>query len=834
MNHSYSFYTLFAFLLLLHFGTAQAADFLDEAKHAFQQGHYDKAFSQWQAALDTTENPNHRLEALLGIARIHRRLGVYNQAQSLLQTALSVAEQSGNTHYHALLLNELSKLSLSQRNNPAAIEAGKRAVSLAHSLNNPLVLIEVLNHWGNLLTAEYDYDGALETFSEALTHADNYQKQLSIWSHQANKSEESKSQIETLRGKILINQAKTTFLNDTELAQFQFGQSAFKTTMTVLQSALHSSTQQDWTDSYKQVFGLITVSQLAQKIQTQLTEPSMPLTQITYQALIKARQLANRLNNATAKAYSYGYLGQLYEQQQRYREALYLTRQALFFAGQTRQQFWLNYLWQWQLGRILKAQHHFKKALSAYQQAMDNFQQVRTLKVTTGYVNLMEIDFRQETAPIYFELADLLLQQARVASTASYRDKLLRQARATIERFREAELQNYLQTECLNFNTQCFDSETSLDTQTALLYPIPLPNRLELLLQRREGLIQVTVPITEKTLRQTINAFFLSLHNHPNPEELANTRNQRISAGQEPSAETCTPALRGKQPEKTTTAHFLEPAQTLYDWLIEPLIPHLQNIKTLVIVPDGALRSVPFAAFHDGEQFLIETLALATLPNLCFNTLSVLPSQPKSQTILLSGLSKAVQGFSALPCTEYELEILQTLYDEAPQPLLNETFTLRRLQTHLNNKNYTTLHIASHGQFSAHLENTFVLTYDDKLNLDKLKRLISLTQLKTKQSVELLTLSACETAVGDERAALGLAGVALKAGAQSVLASLWRVDDEATPAVIIEFYRQLQTSAVSKAQALQHAQNLVLNDDAYQHYRHPYYWAAFLLIGNWF
>ena len=186
-----------------------------------------------------------------------------------------------------------------------------------------------------------------------------------------------------------------------------------------------------------------------------------------------------------------------------------------------------------------------------------------------------------------------------------------------------------------------------------------------------------------------------------------------------------------------------------------------------MIVPDGPLRNIPFAAFHDGKQFLIETFALAILPNLCFKTMSVLPSQ--SDTILLGGLSKAVPGFSALPGTKYELEAIQTLYDDAPpQPLLNETFTIPRLKTNFKQINYTIVHIASHGQFSANLENTYILTYDDKLNMDKLEKLISLTQLKTKQPVELLTLSACETAVGDERAALGLAGVALKSGAQSV------------------------------------------------------------------
>lgn len=833
MKHSYLLYNLVAFLLF-NLSTVQA-DSVYEAKQAFWQGQYNKAVSQWQTMLNTTPNSNHRLEALLGIARIHRRLGIYKKADSLLQTALSVAEQFDNTRYHALVLNEISKLSLSEgkKGYPAAIQAGKQAVNVARrAKNNPLVLIEVLNHWANLLTVQYNYDEALKTYSEALTRLDNYQKRLSIRSQSANEPKEVQKEIDTLRGKILINQAQAVFLKETEMAQFQFGQPAFKASLTALQSALQNS-QHDWIDSYKQVFGLITLSQLAEKIQTQLTKPSTSLTLNRYQALSKARKLAHRLDNATAKAYSYGYLGQLYEQRQRYREALYLTRQAVFFSQQTRQQYWLNYLWQWQLGRLLKAQQRYPKALSAYQRAIDNFQQVRLLRVTTGYFNLMEIDFRQQTAPIYFELADLLLQQAGATSTAAHREKLLLQARTTIERFREAELQNYLQTECLNFNTQCFDLETSLNTQTALLYPIPLSNRLELLLQRREGLIQVTVSVTEQTLRQTINAFLSPLHQHPNLEELTRIRSQRLATGNAADTETCTPTLRGGQAQNTTAAaqNFLEPAQTLYRWLIKPLLPHLHDINTLVIVPDGALRSVPFAAFHDGEQFLIETLAFATLPSLCFNSASVLPT--KSETILLSGLSKAVQGFSALPCTEYELAALQTLYN-APKPLLNETFTLPRLQTDIKQSDYSIVHIASHGQFSAHLENTFVLTYDDKLNMDKLKQLISLTQLNTKQPVALLTLSACETAVGDERAALGLAGVALQSGAQNVLASLWRVDDEATPAVIIEFYRQLQTAALSKAQALQNAQKIVLNDNAYRHYRHPYYWAAFLLIGNGF
>jgi len=119
--------------------------------------------------------------------------------------------------------------------------------------------------------------------------------------------------------------------------------------------------------------------------------------------------------------------------------------------------------------------------------------------------------------------------------------------------------------------------------------------------------------------------------------------------------------------------------------------------------------------------------------------------------------------------------------------------------------------------------------YDDKLTMDRLERLLSFNQFR-ENTVELLTLSACQTAVGDERAALGLAGVAIKAGARSALASLWFVNDTATAELISEFYNQLRSTQLSKAQALQNAQKKLLDQKTFNH---PIFWAPFLLIGNW-
>ena len=142
---------------------------------------------------------------------------------------------------------------------------------------------------------------------------------------------------------------------------------------------------------------------------------------------------------------------------------------------------------------------------------------------------------------------------------------------------------------------------------------------------------------------------------------------------------------------------------------------------------------------------------------------------------------------------------------------------------------YSVVHVASHAEFNRDVTNTFLLTYDGKLSLNQMESLFKPRQFRG-DPVELLTLSACETAAGDERAALGLAGIALKAGARSALGTLWHVNDEASPILITEFYRQLQSGQTTKAKALQAAQQKLLSDVRYQH---PFYWSPYLMIGNW-
>jgi CHAT domain-containing protein len=250
------------------------------------------------------------------------------------------------------------------------------------------------------------------------------------------------------------------------------------------------------------------------------------------------------------------------------------------------------------------------------------------------------------------------------------------------------------------------------------------------------------------------------------------------------------------------------------------------QINTLVFVPDGALRTIPFAALQDGKRFMVEDFAVAVSPGL--SLMEPHRIQRKNVHLLLGGLSDSVQGFPSLDFVPAELQRIEPVYQS--EALMNGAFVMPALQKKLTQEQFSIIHIASHGQFDSDAHKTFVLTYDGKLTLNNLESLIRPSQYRGKP-VELLVLSACQTASGDDRAALGLAGVAVKAGARSALASLWSVSDQSTSDLISDFYHQLRDSpSLSKAQALQAAQTKMLGD---RRYRHPCYWAPYLIIGNW-
>jgi len=288
----------------------------------------------------------------------------------------------------------------------------------------------------------------------------------------------------------------------------------------------------------------------------------------------------------------------------------------------------------------------------------------------------------------------------------------------------------------------------------------------------------------------------------------------------------------------TSLQDIHKPSQFLYQKLIYPFEKQLSNVQTLIIVSDGDLRTVPFTVFYNKQkqQYLLENYAIVVVPSLS------LTDQQKRRSLknfFLAGLSEQVANFPNLPNVEIELDALQALAVNK-RVLQNQTFTLNNFRQNTSAYPASAVHIATHGAFENRIEDSFLLAHNnERLKLQELETL-SKHNVVRGEPVELLSLSACETAKGDERAALGLSGVAVKAGAKTALASLWKVNDASTCYLMERFYTLLQ-QPMSAVQALRTAQLELLNHQMQPSaclthastYQLPYYWAAFILIGNW-
>jgi len=504
-----------------------------------------------------------------------------------------------------------------------------------------------------------------------------------------------------------------------------------------------------------------------------------------YELLQSARKLSTLSNDNRTLSWSLGYLAQLYSLEQRHEDALRLTREAEFIA-QTNNYPDVLFRWQWQAGKILQQLGEHNNAIDAYHMAIQTVQPIRY--DIAGSFGDRHTSFRNIIGPLYFEYAELLLKNT--GKESGEKQQRLIQARDIIELFKSAELEDFFQDDCVAEFKARTSGLDQLEKRTAVIYPILLAERTELLVSMPDGLHQFTVDVDEKTVQKEIRAFRQHL-------------------------------------EKRTTHQYMPHAKQLYEWLISPVVDALDksDIDTLVIVPDGALRNIPWGALHSGKDYLIQQYALAYTPGL-----KVTDPRPLDRTqlnILLTGLSSAVQDFPALPFVEAELDLVHKSY--GGKVLLNEDFRTPLLNEALQETQFPIVHIASHGNFGSNPQQTFLLTYDEKLDMDQLEQFVGIGKYR-KKPIELLTLSACQTAAGDDRAALGLAGVAVKSGARSVLATLWFVNDETTSLLVSDFYHHLKDPSTSKAKALQKAQLKIIND---RRYRHPGYWAPYLMIGNW-
>ncbi|OPX40352.1 MAG: hypothetical protein B1H11_00315 [Desulfobacteraceae bacterium 4484_190.1] len=735
-----------------------ARSYYEKGASSWQSGAFEKAVLNWKKAAQLYEkerNSKKQAETLDKLSQAYLALGHLHTSVETLHTARALSEKTGDRHRLASISGHLGNVHLTLGDLDLAQDYLKKGLEISNELGNFEESASILNNLGNVYSSQEKHVEAVRAYKLSLAL-----------------SKSSKNHL--MSSTALINCVTALMRN----SQYQEAGS-------LLNQAL--SELRETKDSHNKAYGLINIGLAYTRLRNHVPEQVKKLLGLSYNMFNEALNVAEKINDQRASSYALGSMGRLYEDEQRYKEALQLTRRAAFAAQQVGAPESL-YRWQWQTGRLFKKLGQIDDAISAYRRSVYTLQSMRQ-EMDRCYGNPRS-SFRKTAGTVCFELTDLLLKRAATVPSPEKKNDLLMESREIVELLRVYELRNYFKDDCVDAGRS---KPVRLDTicrTTAVVYPILLADRIALLVSLPSGLKQFSVKVGREEITREIRTFRQKL-------------------------------------EKRTTWEFLPYAQRLYDYLIRPIEHDLSSsgIKTLVFVPGGPLRTIPVGALHDGKQFLINKIAVAITPGL--DLTDPRPIDKKNMRVLVAGLSKAVQGFPSLPYVKSELDTVRELYPG--ERLFNEGFRRSSLKKALRNKEFNILHIASHGEFLGDVGKTFLLTFDGRLTMNELDEYVGLLQFR-KEPLELLTLSACDTAAGDDLAALGIAGVAIKAGARSALATLWQVSDRATFIIIGEFYRQLRKPHVSRAVALQQAQLKLFHDPRYEH---PGYWSPFLMINNW-
>jgi CHAT domain-containing protein len=690
-------------------------------------------------------------EALARRAEAYQRLGHRRQALADLEQAASLLNADTPDVLRAAVLGALGQAYLRSGRIADADRTLGQALAAAESAGSDRIAAAVLNDRGTLNAMQARADAALQDFARS--------------------AERARSATDSVgEARALLNAARLHRNRD----ERERARAAVSSALAALRPV----------DAHADKAHLQTA---AGSLLRALALQDKQLAGSARETLTAAVQTAERAGSARTAAEAWGELAELAIDQARPAEARALNERALFQAqaiGSPEAQFFA----QWRAARLLHQTGPAEDALAAYRRALATLAQVKTDLASELWA--AQESFTQRIGPAYLGLADLLLRRAASAADPAQKRAALQEIRQTLESFRQIELQDYFRDDCVTRYLERARGIEQVSSRTAVIYPVPLEDRLELVVSIGPAIHQVAVPVPLERLE-------------------AEARSLRALL------------------EKRTTYQYLPHARRLYDWIVRPLEGLLAQAQadTIVLIPDRPLRSIPLAALHDGKQFLIARYAVAIAPSLTL--VEPTPLKAASASALAIGLTQPVQGFAALPFVDTELAAVNRLKIAAT--LRDESFTTANLERELSSRPYTVVHLASHAQFEADSRRSFVLTYDGRLTIDRLEEHMKLNRFRD-EPVELLFLSACQTAAGDERAALGLAGVAVKAGARSALATLWHINDQASSLLVADFYRQLGEPGVSKAEALRRAQLSLFND---LRYRHPGYWSPFLVIGNW-
>ncbi|NEQ48959.1 MAG: CHAT domain-containing protein [Leptolyngbya sp. SIO3F4] len=803
-------------LVELSLETSEKLSLVELGQQYYRAGQFRLAVDIWQQVTEQATDWCQQVTALNYLGLVYQDLGQWSQAEDALEKALAFlnAHSAAKPHLYADVLTTQGNWQLHQGQAQRALRTWQIAEQLYQAVDAVEQQVQTQINQAQALRSLGFYRQAMDMLEGAISTPlpNDLLKARSLHSlgitlraiGQLERAQQVLEQALNMvpdnhdRGRIQLSLAhtlrdaghlETALANYEQVAQLPLGQRR-RMEVTLQQIALHNSLENsraatqlidDALSQLKDIFpsrwGIYAQINLAEQMLAYRESTSEP---ISLRLLAQAVQQARQLEDNRAEAYAMAQLGHRYELAGQLTEALLLTDQALSLANRLQAQEIVVTLY-WQQGRLQKQLGDETLAINAYSQAVSLLEELGQDLVAVNPE--LQFSYRDQVEPIYRQLVQLLLNNIDQKSLSEQQQRL-EKSRNVIEALQLAELQNYFREACQTYDAQSIDE---IDPTAAVVYPILIADRLE-----------VIVSVPDQPL-------------HHYGSDLSETEAQQLLED-----------VSGALNPTSRPTDVLLPTQQLYNQLLRPAEPFLENTQTLVFVLDGFLRNLPMAVLHDGQQFLVEKYRLALTPGL-----QLLPSQQlQSEHLraLTGGISESRQGFSALPGVQAEIAQVSKSVRSA-KVLLNQQFTRGELRSQLKRTPFSVVHLATHGQFSSKAADTFLLTWNDRLQLNDIEQLLT----QQASPIELLVLSACETAAGDNRAALGMAGVAVRSGARSTLATLWPVQDDSTTALTTKFYKLLLAGA-GRADALQQAQQQLLQSTDYNH---PFYWAPYVLVGNW-
>ncbi|MBD2435506.1 CHAT domain-containing protein [Nostoc sp. FACHB-110] len=806
--------------------TTESTNWLEQGRQFYQSGSFAEAVNAWQMAVQNYHQQGDRVNEAVSLSYLslaQQELNQWEAAQKSIEESVKIlqsSQPSANAIIWAQILNTQANLKLRTDKAETALEiwqqaqkyyeqAGDKIGSLGSQINQAQALQSLgfyrrskqqLEALVQKLIAMPDSEikvSGLRSLGLAL-HAigDHNSQQVLEQSLAAAKQIQAQTQLSSILAS--LGKVASDFKDpEAALNYFEDAETAATNPNEALQARL--ARFKLLVDYDKLEYAIPLAPQLRQQLSelppshtslgaainfvatlNRLKNPDQILpSQESAQLMADTVKSAQKLQDGSAEAYALHEWSQLYSHTKQWSDAQRLAEKSLNIARQLQADDLIAQS-AWQVGKLSKQQGKHSEAIKAYTEA------VKSLKALRGDMVAVNPDvqfsFRESVEPVYRELVSLLLDEQPTQAA-------LTQARELIESLQIAELDNFFREACLD-KAQQIDK---VDPTATIIYPIILSDRLGIIFsQAGKPLRYYATSKSQTEIEQTLDQFLIAL----NPVSNSKLRDQL--------------------------------SQEIYDWLIRPAEADqaFKDTKTLVFVLDGRLRNIPMAALYDGKQYLIEKYAVALSPGL--QLMAARSLQQKQIDAVIGGISESRAGFSALPAVESEVKQISKKIPSSF--LLNQQFTSQALADRVKLGKANIVHLATHGQFSSRLEDTFLLTWDGQVNVKELSELLKNRSGNSAKAIELLVLSACDTASGDDRAALGLAGLAVKSGARSTVATLWPVKDKAAQMLMTRFYDQLRQPKITKAEALRQAQiNMIRQTD----FRDPFFWSAFVLVGNW-